>query len=250
MFRRSRRTRPRAAAEGRRLRLPSGSRRHVAGRPTAARPAPPSSRLPENKPKPRPRPRPAPAPLALGCASTFSISTCRRPDRAEAGRARATAARLLLVAGGREDRSSPIFPAAARRRRAGLQRHEGHPGPARRPARRGEDRRHPPQARGPAALARLRAQRQAGARGRPDRLRRGVAASPARRPDDGFGPLDFEGDEPVELLLERAGRMPLPPYIAGRAKPTRATARITRRCSRARKARSPRRPPRSISRRG
>ena len=26
----------------------------------------------------------------------------------------------------------------------------------------------------------------------------------------------FEGDEPVELLLERAGRMPLPPYIAGR----------------------------------
>ncbi|MFX8381665.1 S-adenosylmethionine:tRNA ribosyltransferase-isomerase, partial [Acinetobacter baumannii] len=27
------------------------------------------------------------------------------------------------------------------------------------------------------------------------------------------------GDEPVEILLERAGRMPLPPYIAG----TRAT---------------------------
>ena len=26
----------------------------------------------------------------------------------------------------------------------------------------------------------------------------------------------FDGDEPVELLLERAGRMPLPPYIAGR----------------------------------
>lgn len=28
--------------------------------------------------------------------------------------------------------------------------------------------------------------------------------------------LEFEGEEPVELLLERAGRMPLPPYIAGR----------------------------------
>src|SRR6185437_11022021 len=28
--------------------------------------------------------------------------------------------------------------------------------------------------------------------------------------------LAFEGDEPVETLLERAGRMPLPPYIAGR----------------------------------
>src|SRR3546814_7491730 len=28
--------------------------------------------------------------------------------------------------------------------------------------------------------------------------------------------LVFEGDEPMELLLERAGRMPLPPYIAGK----------------------------------
>jgi S-adenosylmethionine:tRNA ribosyltransferase-isomerase len=28
--------------------------------------------------------------------------------------------------------------------------------------------------------------------------------------------LHFNGDEPVELLLERAGRMPLPPYIASK----------------------------------
>jgi S-adenosylmethionine:tRNA ribosyltransferase-isomerase len=28
--------------------------------------------------------------------------------------------------------------------------------------------------------------------------------------------LRFDGDEPVELLIERAGRMPLPPYIAGK----------------------------------
>ena len=28
--------------------------------------------------------------------------------------------------------------------------------------------------------------------------------------------LSFHGDEPVELLLERAGTMPLPPYIAGK----------------------------------
>nr|MDP9413952.1 tRNA preQ1(34) S-adenosylmethionine ribosyltransferase-isomerase QueA [Pseudomonadota bacterium] len=28
--------------------------------------------------------------------------------------------------------------------------------------------------------------------------------------------LTFEGEEPVETLLERAGRMPLPPYIAGK----------------------------------
>ncbi|HEV2746509.1 MAG TPA: tRNA preQ1(34) S-adenosylmethionine ribosyltransferase-isomerase QueA [Allosphingosinicella sp.] len=33
---------------------------------------------------------------------------------------------------------------------------------------------------------------------------------------DGSILLTFEGEEPVELLLERAGRMPLPPYIAGR----------------------------------
>jgi S-adenosylmethionine:tRNA ribosyltransferase-isomerase len=26
----------------------------------------------------------------------------------------------------------------------------------------------------------------------------------------------FEGEEPVEVLLERAGQVPLPPYIAGK----------------------------------
>jgi S-adenosylmethionine:tRNA ribosyltransferase-isomerase len=44
----------------------------------------------------------------------------------------------------------------------------------------------------------------------------GVAAIARDRQSDGSLGLDFEGDEPVELLLERAGRMPLPPYIAGR----------------------------------
>ncbi|AGH50238.1 S-adenosylmethionine:tRNA ribosyltransferase-isomerase [Sphingomonas sp. MM-1] len=44
----------------------------------------------------------------------------------------------------------------------------------------------------------------------------GVAAIAASRGDDGSILLEFEGDEPVELLLERAGRMPLPPYIAGK----------------------------------
>jgi S-adenosylmethionine:tRNA ribosyltransferase-isomerase len=33
---------------------------------------------------------------------------------------------------------------------------------------------------------------------------------------DGSWTLLFPGDEPVELLLERAGTMPLPPYIAGK----------------------------------
>jgi S-adenosylmethionine:tRNA ribosyltransferase-isomerase len=44
----------------------------------------------------------------------------------------------------------------------------------------------------------------------------GVFAIAGSRHEDGSLLLDFEGDEPVELLLERAGRMPLPPYIAGR----------------------------------
>ena len=43
-----------------------------------------------------------------------------------------------------------------------------------------------------------------------------VAAIAAERGDDGSILLEFEGDEPVELLLDRAGRMPLPPYVAGR----------------------------------
>ena len=40
--------------------------------------------------------------------------------------------------------------------------------------------------------------------------------SAGARGGDGSLLLDFEGEEPVELLLERAGRMPLPPYIAGK----------------------------------
>ncbi|WP_271300028.1 tRNA preQ1(34) S-adenosylmethionine ribosyltransferase-isomerase QueA [Sphingomonas sp. CV7422] len=49
----------------------------------------------------------------------------------------------------------------------------------------------------------------------------GVAARASDRGDDGSFALDFLGDEPVELLLERAGRMPLPPYIAAK-RPTDA----------------------------
>jgi S-adenosylmethionine:tRNA ribosyltransferase-isomerase len=43
-----------------------------------------------------------------------------------------------------------------------------------------------------------------------------VTASVAEKADDGSALLHFHGEEPVELLLERAGRMPLPPYIASR----------------------------------
>ena len=44
----------------------------------------------------------------------------------------------------------------------------------------------------------------------------GVAASVVEKSEDGSALLHFHGEEPVELLLERAGRMPLPPYIASR----------------------------------
>jgi S-adenosylmethionine:tRNA ribosyltransferase-isomerase len=44
----------------------------------------------------------------------------------------------------------------------------------------------------------------------------GVAAKVAEKGDDGALLLSFLGDEPVEVLLERAGRTPLPPYIASK----------------------------------
>lgn len=43
-----------------------------------------------------------------------------------------------------------------------------------------------------------------------------VSATAEARHTDGSWTLTFAGDEPVEVLLERAGRMPLPPYIAGK----------------------------------
>ncbi|KHL25933.1 S-adenosylmethionine tRNA ribosyltransferase [Croceibacterium mercuriale] len=43
-----------------------------------------------------------------------------------------------------------------------------------------------------------------------------VAAAAEQRHPDGSWTLAFAGEEPVEVLLERAGRMPLPPYIAGK----------------------------------
>ena len=44
----------------------------------------------------------------------------------------------------------------------------------------------------------------------------GVTALAGAKADDGSILLTFEGEEPVEVLLERAGRMPLPPYIAAK----------------------------------
>ena len=44
----------------------------------------------------------------------------------------------------------------------------------------------------------------------------GVSASAVERDEEGAILLHFHGEEPVELQLERAGRMPLPPYIASR----------------------------------
>ena len=44
----------------------------------------------------------------------------------------------------------------------------------------------------------------------------GVTATAEALHPDGSWTLAFGGEEPVEILLERAGRMPLPPYIAGK----------------------------------
>ncbi|WP_206240348.1 tRNA preQ1(34) S-adenosylmethionine ribosyltransferase-isomerase QueA [Novosphingobium terrae] len=44
----------------------------------------------------------------------------------------------------------------------------------------------------------------------------GVQAVAESRHEDGSWTLFFPGDEPVEVLLERAGTMPLPPYIAAK----------------------------------
>ncbi|MXO46775.1 tRNA preQ1(34) S-adenosylmethionine ribosyltransferase-isomerase QueA [Erythrobacter vulgaris] len=52
----------------------------------------------------------------------------------------------------------------------------------------------------------------------------GVTAIAEERLADGSFVLFFEGEEPVEVLLERAGTMPLPPYIAGK-RPTDAQDR-------------------------
>jgi S-adenosylmethionine:tRNA ribosyltransferase-isomerase len=44
----------------------------------------------------------------------------------------------------------------------------------------------------------------------------GVSAIAETRHADGSWTLGFEGEDPVEALLDRAGTMPLPPYIAGK----------------------------------
>src|SRR3954470_10454718 len=44
----------------------------------------------------------------------------------------------------------------------------------------------------------------------------GVTALAGGKAADGSVLLSFEGDEPVQVLLARAGRMPLPPYIASK----------------------------------
>ena len=43
-----------------------------------------------------------------------------------------------------------------------------------------------------------------------------VQARAGERDEDGGMTLSFLGEEPVEILLERAGQMPLPPYIASK----------------------------------
>ena len=53
----------------------------------------------------------------------------------------------------------------------------------------------------------------------------GVVATAEARHEDGSWTLAFMGNESVEVLLERAGQMPLPPYIAGK-RPTDEDDRV------------------------
>ncbi|HEV2569177.1 tRNA preQ1(34) S-adenosylmethionine ribosyltransferase-isomerase QueA [Sphingomonas sp.] len=53
----------------------------------------------------------------------------------------------------------------------------------------------------------------------------GVEAIAESRAPDGSFLLHFLGNEPVEVLLERAGRMPLPPYIASKRETDERDAR-------------------------
>ncbi|HEU5286416.1 MAG TPA: tRNA preQ1(34) S-adenosylmethionine ribosyltransferase-isomerase QueA [Sphingomicrobium sp.] len=50
----------------------------------------------------------------------------------------------------------------------------------------------------------------------------GVSASAVERGEEGAFLLQFHGDEPVDQLIDRAGHMPLPPYIASRRPPDEA----------------------------
>ena len=146
------------------------------------------------------------------------------------------AARMLVLDGDGDARPavSAICPAQLRARRpAGVQRHARHPGAARRQ-------------RGDARIGATLHKREGPRRWRAfvrnaKRLRdgdaidfgAGVIARPrATAARTAASRSTSPGDEPVELLLERAGRMPLPPYIAAQARrPTRATPTIIRRCS-------------------
>ena len=197
-------------------------------------------------PKPAPAPRPLPGrPRARSEASTSSTSTFR-PIASRCAR-RSRAMRRGCWCSMERTRATCIvadLPGCLRRGRLpGVQRHPRDPGPARRPARRGPDRRDAPQARRAAPLAAFVRKAPSGcAIGDRIDFGRGVAADGRRpRATTAASLLDFAGDEPVELLLERAGRMPLPPYIAGK-RPTdaRDVARLSddvrRRARRGRRA--------------
>ena len=59
----------------------------------------------------------------------------------------------------------------------------------------------------------------------------GVSAIAETRHSDGSFTLAFAGEEPVEVLLERAGRMPLPPISRASDPSTPLTSAIIKQCS-------------------
>jgi S-adenosylmethionine:tRNA ribosyltransferase-isomerase len=105
------------------------------------------------------------------------------------------------------------------------------PGAARGLRGRGEHRRDPAQARGPREWQAFLRNAKRARIGDTIDFGEGVRASVVEKAGDGTALLHFHGEEPVELLLERAGRMPLPPYIASKRATTTRTAPTTRPCS-------------------
>ena len=192
----------------------------------------------------RPARRRAAAPRPERCASTFSISTLP-PDRIALRPASPRdRARLLQVDGRRDLGSSRARPAAPAARAATCW-SSTTPGSSRPSSRAGAARRGsaPPctSARGRAPGAPSSATPSGCARATGSISARASPRWPSERAEDGSFLLTFEGDEPVELLLERAGpdaaaALYRRPARRRRARPRRLSDHVRARGGRGRRA--------------
>ena len=203
------------------------------------------------------------------CASTCSISTCRRSASRSGRRARAMRRACWWcgrrrAAARRPHRARSAGPPAAGRR-ARPQRHQGDPGAPARPA---HARREPRRASRCCCTSARAPSAGAPSRGRPSASPSATASASARPAESTacvLARLDaeveakgeggevalrfaFAGPRSSTRPIARLGDMPLPPYIAGkRAADERDRSRLPDASTRARRAPSRRRPPGCIS---